>query len=181
MGVRINPCHGCPLREGCEQRTEFRRRVSGLGLRSATFRCGRLDEALRPGRRIMISTPYMEDRSSYWEPDYRVRHKAVPATITGAHDGTFTCTIDPGHVVGKIDCDGAADEESVEKYRFRRRMRAQRIIRFLDEPDQPICRNGRVQRDGKCDSPREERDKLGAQDGGCYCANEVALAAEEGR
>lgn len=169
MSVRINPCHGCPVRDGCEQRDEFRRRVSGCGARSVTFRCEKLTEALRPGRRIMVSTPYLDIRRDFG--DWQMAHKAVPATITGSGDGKFTCTIDPGHVQGGINNDGDEDAANVDKYRFRKSMRAQRIIVFLDDqPDMPICKNGRVQRAGACDAP----------DGGCYCEHEKeneALAA----
>jgi len=165
MSTRINPCHGCPVRDGCEQRDEFRRRVSGCGARSVTFRCERLTEALRPGRRVMISTPYVDVRSDY--DDWRMAQKAVPATISGSHEDKFTCTIDPGHVQGGLNNDGEEDPASLDKYRFRKRMRAQRIIRFLDEPDMPVCKNGRVQRGGACDAP----------DGGCYCENEKAVEA----
>lgn len=165
MAVRINPCHGCPLREGCEQRDEFRRRVHGLGLRSATFRCAKLDEALRPGRRIMVPTPRARDRGNGYEMDIRVEKVAVPATVTGAHDGEFTCVIDPGHIYGRLSYDGEEIPPD-DKYRFRRKQRASRIIRFLDEPDMPLCKTGaRVLRDGTCDRP---------DDWPCYCA----LAAE---
>lgn len=166
MAARINPCHGCPAREGCEQRDEFRRRIAGIGARSVTFRCERLNAALRPGRRIVIGTPVMVDHSSYCEPNFRIRQTAVPATITRSHDGKFTCVIDPGHVRGRLDLYENDEPEDIEKYRFRKYLRAQQIIRFLDEPDMPVCRNGRVQRDGTCDAP----------DGGCYCAEEAQLA-----
>jgi hypothetical protein len=165
MSVRINPCHGCPLREGCDQRDEFRRKVRGLGLRSATFRCQRLDDGLRKGRRIMISTPQMRDRGSSYNPDYCVEMVAVPATITSSYDGMFTCVIDPGHVYGRVFEDAPAGED-VDKYRFRRRMKAQRIIKFLDEPDMALCDTGRVVRNGQCDRTADEV---------CYCAEATAF------
>lgn len=168
MSVRINPCHGCPLREGCEQRDEFRRKVSGLGLRSATFRCQRLDDGLRKGRRVMITTPKMRDRGSLWEPHYTTEHVPVPATITGSHDGMFTCVIDPGRVYGSV-VDGEASTDGADKYRFRRRMRAQRIIRFLDEPDMAVCDLGRPMRGDQCDRTSDEP---------CYCAEQAAIAKE---
>lgn len=169
MAVRINPCHGCPLREGCEQRDEFRRRVRGLGLRSATFRCQKLDDALRQGRRIMVATPRIRDCGSGYYPDHRVEMVAVPATITGSRDGEFTCVIDPGHVYGQMSYEG--DEiPPDEKYRFRRKQRASRIIRFLDEPDMEVCKDGgRVQRNGACDRPPGEI---------CYCEQTASLLAE---
>jgi len=118
----------------------------------------------------MVSTPHMHVASNSWEyDDWSVRHKAVPATIAGSYDGQFTCVIDPGHVSGRIDGDGNESDADVEKYRFRRTMRAHRIIRFLDEPDMPVCKNGRVQRAGTCDAP----------DGGCYCAQEAEEAFAE--
>lgn len=167
--MRINPCHGCPLREGCEQREEFRQRTRGLGARSVRFRCDKLERALYPGRRIMIGTPRMVGE---WEPDLRVQSTAVPATITGFHDDKFTCVIDPGHVRGQIDGDGC-EAPPEDKYRFRKYMRAQRIIHFLDEPDMPICEYGRVLRNGVCDFPKGD-----ARTYGCTCKQFAEMAAE---
>lgn len=160
--TRLNPCHGCPVRAGCEQREVFRAKARGLGARSITFRCPRLDKELRQGRRILVMTPRMKEhvRSTAYEPDFRVEMVAVPATITGSHDGEFTCVIDPGHVYGRLN--GNLEESPPDdKYRFRRKMRAARIIRFLDEPDMEVCKNGaRVMRGGVCDRLPDEA---------CYC------------
>lgn len=183
MGVRINPCFGCPLREGCEQRDEFRKRVAGLGLRSATFRCQKLTDALRPGRRIMVTTPAIKVTSIGWGGDpinFHVDHLAVPATIVSADDCTFVCVIDPNHVYGaSVDLmDAEPGDADLEKYRFRKRQHARRIVRFLDEPDLPLCWHKRIQRDGKCDCPAETKDQWGGTNGGCYCAQEAKLMRE---
>lgn len=156
MAVRINPCHGCPAREGCKQREEFRRRVSGLGLRSATFRCDRLAAELRRGRRVLVPTPCPKATGRYYDGDgWTVQMVAVPATITNSHDGWFSCVIDPGRVYGGINGD---ETENTDKYRFRRRMRAARIVRFLDEPDRAFCEVGArlLLPSGECDRPLGE-------------------------
>ena len=158
MGVRINPCHGCPLREGCDQRDEFRKRVSGLGLRSATFRCAKLAEALRPGRRVMVPTPEMRVQQVYpGDFDCRIEMVAVPATVTASDDaGGFSGVIDPGHVYGRPEEVTGEPSAPADKYRFRKKMRSARIIRILDEPDRKICEQGRVMVGDQCDKPADE-------------------------
>jgi hypothetical protein len=59
--VRINPCHGCPLKKGCDLYDEFRQRAAGIGARSVTFRCQRVVEKIRPGTRITMSMPWMDE------------------------------------------------------------------------------------------------------------------------
>ncbi len=164
--MRINPCHGCPVRDGCALRDEFRQRARGIGARSVTFHCPRLAEEFRPGRRVLVPTPRLKDMGSCYEPDYRVEMVAVPATVTGYRNAEFSCVIDPGHVYGNLDEDGergAADD----KFRFRRAMRVQRVVRFLDEPDRARCKHGRVALpDGDCDKPPGED---------CYCETERSM------
>lgn len=58
MSVYLKPCTGCPLRDGCEQRDDFRKRVRGLGLRSATFNCDRLKAAIAPGIGVLLRELY---------------------------------------------------------------------------------------------------------------------------
>jgi hypothetical protein len=166
--MRIAPCHGCPVGKGCERREELRAKVRGIGARSVTFRCDKLDAELRPGRRIMISTPRMWDRGNRHETDFRVEGVAVPATIVASHDGEFSCVIDRGHVHGGLGADGEP-EPPKDRYRFRRLMRASRIIRFLDEPNREVCKQGRVLLpDRTCDRPEDET---------CYCAAHAAPAS----
>ena len=145
MGVRLNPCFGCPLSEGCELRAEWRKRVSGLGLRSATFDCPHLTKAIRPGRRVEIMAPFAVWTDGHYDgPQMDIVKRPVAATITIAASGHyFVCTIDPR-------------DDMETKFRFRRKMRHSRIRRFLDEPDERLCPAlSHVVRDGKCDAPHE--------------------------
>lgn len=171
MAVRINPCHGCPLGKDCEQRADFRARVSGLGLRSATFRCQKIADALRPGRRIMISAPVLEDRSDGWHPEMCIQHMAVKATITSSDDaGRFVCVIDPGQAEDDPVPNDSKKNIDPNKFRFRRKMGAYRVIRFLDEPDAKLCEEGRrILRGDACDRPPGET---------CYCDQMDQIAKE---
>lgn len=156
MGVYIRPCRGCPLRDGCEQRDEWRDRVGGLGLRSATIRCGKLSAELRLGRRIEIDVPHIVASAGGPEDAETVRRGSLPvkATIVGARDDQFSCVVDPGQP-------GVEWEGVGRNVRFRRTLPARRIRRFLSEPDAALCASGRVQRDGSCDRPEGEP---------CHCA-----------
>lgn len=163
MSVRINPCFGCPLRVGCDQRAEFSRRVRGLGLRSATFNCDRLAEALTMGTRIEISAPVRDYRLSPTSEDhgfeYEITRFLVPATITTKNPTTFACTIDREPLKAAMDKCGDR-ETNVDRVRFRKTMRHSRIVRFLDEPKRTFCNLGNVRRpDGGCE----------ARDGECGC------------
>lgn len=166
MSVRITPCHGCPARAGCPEVDGWRKKIAGLGLRAAKIRCVRLGQELRPGRRIAVTTPRLRSKLSSYscEPEYYVVHVAVPATITSSRDGEFTCVVDRGCVTGFMP-----DEEPQDKWRFRRRMKAARIVRFLDEPDRSICDGGRVMSGDSCDRPEGEC---------CQCSETAALLAE---
>lgn len=165
MAVRINPCFGCPLRNGCDQRDEFARRVRGLGLRSATFNCGRLAAYLTMGTRIEIAAPVRDFRfhtssgSVDHGFDYKITRFIVPATINGANQTTFTCVIDREALKAAMDTCGDR-ETNVDRVRFRKTMRHSRIVRFLDEPKRRFCDLGNVRTpEGKCDS----------RDGECEC------------
>lgn len=160
MGVYIKPCRGCPARQGCDLRDEFRRRVSGLGLRSASFRCARLSSVVRLGRRILVSTMRLKNYSNY-EPDYRLERVAVPATIVGYHDAKFSCVVDKGSIYGDVD----EDVPVKDIWRFRKKKPVSQIIKFLDEPDREICTNGRVLIGPRnCDRPEGEP---------CYCLSQL--------
>lgn len=156
MPVRLNPCFGCPLRSGCELRDEWRRKVSGLGLRSATFRCPKLSAEIRPGRRIEIEVPYVAEIWRHSEDEVRERmgRKSVRATITIAmDDGRFCCTVDPG----QIDEDIVPDGTDINRIRFRKPLRPQRIRCLLAGPDWPVCKTGARVKDGdSCDRPPDE-------------------------
>ena len=163
MAVRISPCYRCPLGEGCEQRAEFRRRVAGLGLRSAAFPCDRLAAELRPGRRVIIMQPVLTEHPGSWEPETHVVKREVAATVTSVSGHyRFACTVDLG-AVGETEFDDDADP----KKRFRRMQAHYRIVRFLDEPDGKVCRFGNVVKDGVCHTTGE-----------CVCRQEDELAAE---
>jgi hypothetical protein len=165
MAVRLTPCFRCPLREGCELRDDWRRKVAGLGLTSAAFDCPKLSAELRPGRRIEISVPVVYNYLN--EEGYSMGRKDVAATITYVDPkGRFTCTVDPG----QIDESMCPDGMDINKIRFRRKMRHIRIRRFLLGPDWPICEfSHRVLRDGWCD---------GADDNCCRRAAPQSVPAD---
>lgn len=150
----IHPCRLCPLRNGCDLREQYRRRVRGLGAASVRFSCPKLAAEIRGGRRIAINVPRTGENR--WGEPSRVSSKQVYATITSAHaDHSFGCIVDPG----QIDEDDVYDGVDPNKIRFRRIQKHHRIVRFLDEPDGAFCGLGALMRDGKCDT----------MDGGCTC------------
>jgi hypothetical protein len=148
MSVRINPCFGCPLRVGCEQRAEFSKKVAGLGLRSATFNCARLSTAIAPGTRIVIASPV---RSIGDYDSYDITRVETPATITSSRGNEFACVVDREPLLEAMREHG--DEETdVDRVRFRKTMRHSRIVRFLDEPRRGFCEHGSLRTpDGKCE------------------------------
>jgi hypothetical protein len=154
MSVYLKPCTGCPLRQGCVQRDEFRRRVAGLGLRSATFNCDRLKNAIVPGTRVAVSHPIsVEVGGGYEGPEYRIIREDLPATITGSGRDYFSCVVDRDALATAIAKHGGVDEDKIDTYRFRKTMSARRIVRFLDEPRRPLCGCGNVRLPGgRCDS-----------------------------
>ncbi len=154
MAVYLKPCTGCPLREGCEQRNAFRKLVSGLGLRSATFNCDRLKSAIAPGTRILVSHPIrVETGRSYYEgPQYEIIREDLPATIIHSGRDDFSCVIDRDALRTAIEDNGGEEAEPIDTYRFRRTMNARRIVGFLDEPKRRICGCGNaVLPNGDCD------------------------------
>lgn len=157
MAVYLKPCTGCPLREGCEQRNDFRKRVSGLGLRSATFNCQRLKAALAPGTRIVVKHPIAVEVDSYYG-DTEIFYEDLPATITSSHVDEFSCVIDRNALLQAIEDLEGEGADKVDTYRFRKTLKARRIIRFLDEPRRGFCSCGRVKSaDGSCERrPTEE-------------------------
>jgi len=159
MSVRINPCFGCPLRVGCEQRADFAKRVRGLGLRSATFNCERLAAALTMGTRIEIAAPVRDYRYGGSEDhgfEYSITRFNVPATITTQNPTTFACTIDREPLKTAMEKCGDG-ETDVDRVRFRKTMRHSRIVRFLDEPKRTFCEFGNVRKpEGGCDARNGE-------------------------
>lgn len=134
MSVRINPCFGCPLRVGCDQRAVFAKRVHGIGLRSATFNCDRLSAAITPGTRIVLNVPIMGEES--------ISRHLLPATITSSKGNEFACVIDEAAIRDAYE-DYAMDEAvPYTKARFRKTMRHSRIVKFLDEPKREMCSHG---------------------------------------
>lgn len=140
--MRLTPCFGCPLRHGCALRDEWRAKVGGLGLRRADFKCPRLTAEIRPGRRVEILHPFFVRSHSYDEP-YTRTDKPVRATIQTTDDRhRFSAIVDPGQftvddcaAVPRDGPGGQTDEQKIDRYRYRKRMRHARIVRFLDEPD----------------------------------------------
>jgi len=163
MAVYLRPCTGCPLRVGCKQRDEFRQRVAGLGLRSATFNCALLKSALAPGTRIVVRHPIGVETSGYsGEPYYDIVRVELPATIIGSGRDDFSCVIDRDALVAAIE-EHEADADKLDIYRFRKTMKHTRIVRFLDEPRRALSPCGRPKRpDGKCDL-RADESCCGAQ------------------
>lgn len=159
MAVYLKPCTGCPLRHGCEQREDFRRRVRGLGLRSATFNCEKLAGALQLGTRVVIRHPiaveYDTGYGSFGE--YKIVHVEVPATITGNGRAEFSCVVDRDALLASTrERDG--DDSKIDIYRFRKTMPARRIVRFLNEPRRRLCTqcgNAKLP-NGTCDGRREQ-------------------------
>lgn len=159
MGVYLKPCTGCPLRDGCKLRDEFRRRVNGLGLRSATFRCDVLAKALSPGTRIIVSHPItVETGGDYHSgPQYDVVREDLPATITSSDCDEFSCIIDREALVAAIEAQEGEGLDKVDTYRFRKTMKARRIVRFLDEPKRCQCDGHRwLLPSGGCDKRPDE-------------------------
>jgi len=157
MSVRINPCFGCPLSKGCEQKSDYKRRVSGLGLRSATFRCAKLSEALSAGTRIEIAAP-VRDYTQSDGVEFEIIRALVPATIIASKGHEFACIVDREPLLRAMRNRGDL-ETDVDKVRFRKYMRHARIVRFLDEPKAKLCAYGNPiladgrhdVREGQCD------------------------------
>ncbi len=165
MSVRINPCYGCPIRNGCKQRDDFKQKVAGLGLRSATFNCARLSDRLAPGTRIVVNVPIFGEEDYYGE--VAVGRQEVPATICTHKGNDFSCIIDL-EAMKVLEEDGyLKDGADPNKIRFRKTMKHSRIVRFLDEPKRSICMFGNpILPSGKCDT----------REGNCSCVEVKANA-----
>lgn len=159
----INPCRGCPLREGCDQRDVFRKKVAGLGMISANFRCDKLGAEVRVGRRIVIEQPIAGESDSYGERT--IGRRDVKATIAAVDRRyRFSAIVDPG----QIAAEEVADETKLDQYRFRKRMGHHRIRGFLDEPDGLFCEAGNLKRGNACDRLM----------GDCMCAAAAEIAKD---
>lgn len=155
MPVRINPCFGCPIKDGCKLRDDFRKRVAGLGLRSATFRCAQLAAALEIGTRIVIKAPFRSISDGYGE--YDIAYEEVPATITSSDGNSFACIIDRDAMVENL-ANYEDSETDPDKVRFRRTMRHSRILRFLNEPKRAFCESGNpLLPGGGCDQRQQHK------------------------
>lgn len=139
MSVRITPCYRCPLREGCELRDEFRARARTAQAAAIRFKCQKIAAAMKPGTRILIDQPVAGDDCDD-ERGPQVYHAQMKATITASDGYRFACTVDEHELI---------DER---KYRFRKMRPAYRIIRFLDEAPNQLCRCGNVVVDGNCET-----------------------------
>lgn len=149
--MRINPCHGCSRRHGCEQREVFRQRVLGIGARTVTFHCPILTAEIRPGRRVVIPAKFVvEHDTGPWETAVQIEN--AKATIRSVYPGHyFTSVID----ADAFDADEWAffteHASNPENIRNRRKMHHNRIVEFLDEPDHPTCKRGELTTGGVCD------------------------------
>ena len=164
MAVRIFPCHGCPLRSGCHQRTELSSQVSGFGLGSAAFRCMWIEAELRRGLRVVMRHPYTL-YGSVTSEDYEITHLEVPATIHSVRPH-YRPSVIVDLDAPRPDADRIVlSDDELNKRRFRRAMPHTRIIRFLDEPDKLVCASGRIL------LPTGECDRLDWPDnvGPCEC------------
>lgn len=146
MSVRLNPCFGCPIfrgqkRDACAIRNEYRAKIAGLWLRSATFNCPTLAAKLKPGVRIKVRHPMqVESGSEYQEFDIQLHD--LPATITTSKNNEFSCVVDRDAILELIEDDDKEGIATVDKYRFRKTMRHSRVVAFLDEPPREICSGG---------------------------------------
>lgn len=163
----IKPCRGCPLRHGCEQREDFRRRVRELGglARTVRFKCPKLGAEIRPGRRIIIRQPHRVPGA--WDDDWGISSEPLPATIVWVYpDHSFSATVDKAPFMALFDRQiDTTDIDDWEKRRFRKRQAHYRIIQFLDEPDRTVCALGCVggraacePRGGTCECAAQERE-----------------------
>lgn len=167
MSVYIKPCHGCPLGKGCQQRNEFRVKVAGLGLRSATFDCSILKEKLAPGTRVVIAVPIMSG-DEYGEYYLRGRRE-VKATVHASKGNRFACIVDREHEEAMLE--DSAELKRPERIRFRKMQNHTRIVRWLDEPKRRMCGLGSpMLDDGTCDRPAGEQ---------CWCKQDQFKEAAE--
>jgi hypothetical protein len=160
----VYPCRGCPLRDGCEQKAVFAERAKAAAAISIKFQCDKLAAEIRPGRRIVITKPVRDYYHDGYTDGTIISGHEINATITEVYSGhQFRCTedlINPHTDDRLVDING--DDH---KFRFRKKQKPYRIIRFLDEPDRKVCEHGRVLLETCCD----------ACDGDmCYCLDDFA-------
>lgn len=138
--MNLFPCHGCPFREGCQQREVFRSKTKGLGARVVKFACPILDREMRYGRRITMwcrfvsGDPSGDDSygQSYW-------YGEVPATITGVYaDYKFSSVIDQDALTPEQWDEVKEFAHSPHLVHVRRSATYRRIRQFLHEPDVPV-------------------------------------------
>ena len=140
--MRIKPCHGCPLKVGCEVFPFIKEKLpeDTRGFVSVAIKCGEIVKKLAPGTRIMLSMPIKWESENTYEPDYRISHTSFPATITYIDaKGSFNAVMDK-------------NDAFEDKYRFRKRGPISRINAILNEPPRQICMRGNPIVDGKCDT-----------------------------
>jgi hypothetical protein len=154
--MRINPCHGCPFKKGCELYVKFQARTKGIGARSVTFRCQRIVEKLPKGTKVTMSMPYLNEDG--WTPEIIISPMA--ATILHvSDDGKFNAVMDKDE---RIDDD---------RFRWRKTKHVRAIVSILDEPIVHVCKNGNpMLTEDTCDNSRQR--------GGCLCAIEKANQQE---
>jgi len=157
--VRINPCHGCPLKKDCNLYVEFRQRAAGIGARSVTFRCQRVVEKIPPGTRITMSMPWMDENSGPYGEDYLKRSAMEATVLSVTDDAKFNAVMDKSELIED------------DRFRFRKRKHVRAIIKFLDEPPATICKNGNVVMLNGTVCDTRESD-------GCLCAYEKNLEDE---
>ncbi len=157
MGVYLKPCHGCPVPKltddaACAaKRTEMRSKVSGLGLASAAFKCAVLANHFRVGRRITITTPILK-HGRHWDDGYLVDWKEVKATVLAFDGRRFQSVVDLADMESARSESVEESDKEAKDFIYRKPVFASRIVRFLDEPDRPLCAGGNVADDaGKCD------------------------------
>lgn len=166
MSVYIKPCHGCPIGKGCQKRAEFKAKVAGLGLRSATFDCPILKEKLAPGTRIVIAVPMFD--ANEWGGEFHFCGRLeVKATINASKGAKFSCVVDTDQEEFLLD--NGAELRNPERIRFRKMQNHTRIVKWLDEPKRARCACGSIRLpDGKCDVPKGEQ---------CPCVNTLGAVA----
>ena len=157
MAVHLKPCHGCKIKHtgnaACDAlHDQMRNRVSGLGLKTASFDCTILAGIYKPGTRIEIGTPIVISGDYGMTATTRV---PVKATITSYKNGKFTCVVDRTEMLEAMEAsdDTSVDPENPEKFMPRRAKPVSSITRVLDEPPVAICDSGnpKTADDGYCE------------------------------
>lgn len=87
----------------------------------------------------------------------RIR-KDLPATITSSDREEFSCVIDRDALLAAIEHEEGEDAAKVDTFRFRKTMKARRIVRFIDEPKRRICGCGNVALPGGGCDKKSDKD-----------------------